>query len=307
MNILITGASGFLGRHFIEACIKKGDNVYALVRNESSIRSLDFVKKNHIIVHDLMQPYADFDTIKNIKFDILYHFAWVGIKPEERNNYNIQKQNVEITKNVFTIMSKLDVKKVIFLGSSNEYLLSGKVISPLLCPAPSDLYGAFKTFVRFLFYRYCKDYKVDFNYAVLTSIYSGDRCDNNVIYYVIKKIINHKTPKLTLCKQQWDYIHINDAVNALYLIGIKGKPGKVYIVGSGFNLYLKDYIEIIKKIINPNIPIDYGAIPYKDKIIPNSAVDISELQKDTGFKPTVKFENGISMVIRDIKGKTKYE
>lgn len=154
---------------------------------------------------------------------------------------------------------------------------------------------------QYLCKQFAKDNGVDFVYAVITGIYAEDRIDNNVISYVIRKLLKKEKPSLTRLEQLWDYIYIDDAVEALYLVAQKGKDGKTYAIGCGDNWPLKKYIEIIHKLIDSSLPLGIGEVPYVDGKLPSSCIDLSELQKDTGFIPRVKFEEGIVKIIEKIK------
>lgn len=96
----------------------------------------------------------------------------------------------------------------------------------------------------------------------------------------------------------WDYIYIDDLIEALYLLGLHGKPDGVYPIGSGQARPLAEYIRQIQAEIAPDAPLGIGALPYKFGSKPdNSVLDISSLREDTGFAPQVSFEEGIGRTI----------
>ena len=92
-------------------------------------------------------------------------------------------------------------------------------------------------------------------------------------------------------------MHIDDATEALRLIGEKGKPHAFYAIGTGENRPLHESIDTIGRLINADIPIKYGAVPYKNGQIAHSAVDISALKEDTGYMPKYNFSEGIAKVV----------
>jgi nucleoside-diphosphate-sugar epimerase len=80
-------------------------------------------------------------------------------------------------------------------------------------------------------------------------------------------------------------------------IGEKGLNGKIYCLGSGIGKPLKEYLEVIKNIVNPEYNIRYGEIPYTEKSVKYLCAEISEMTKDKGGKPEISFEKGIKMII----------
>ena len=178
-----------------------------------------------------------------------------------------------------------------------EYCYNDGCISESSFPTPYNAYGSVKIATRFIAAELCKSYGIDFEYAVVTSIYGPGREDNNVVFYSIKKLMAGESPELTECIQKWDFVHIYDAAEALVLIGERGVSGMVYAVGTGENKALREYIDIISALIDSTIPINFGAVKYKDGKIAQSAIDVSSLRNDTGYTPKYSFKNGIAEVI----------
>lgn len=84
------------------------------------------------------------------------------------------------------------------------------------------------------------------NWLLIGSVYGPGRNDNNILTYTIKALLNNEKTKFSKLEQMWDYIYIDDLIDALYLVGNYGKPGAVYPVGSGIAIPLREYIEKIK-------------------------------------------------------------
>ena len=84
---------------------------------------------------------------------------------------------------------------------------------------------------------------------------------------------------------------------AFYLLGKTGHSGKIYCIGSGRATELKNYIYILRDVIDPNLPLGLGEIPYSPLQVMHLEADISDLQQDTGFMPRYSFEKGIQETI----------
>ena len=291
---IVTGACGFIGRNFVSELLRAGYYIFAIDCVDNSLfhdtNNLTYIKS------DLSDIDGCINVIKR-KCDIIYHLAWNGVNAESRSDIQIQKKNIDICINVVDIAKQLCISEVVFVGSTMEYCYTNDLISEKSIPTPANCYGSIKVATRFLCSQLCKDSGIDFKYVVFTSIYGTGREDGNVIYYCIKNLLNNEPVKLSQCVQKWDFIHISDAVNALRLVGEKGTSNSFYAVGAGENKQLKEYIEIILKIVNSSAIVEYGAIKYKNNLIPNSAVDIKKLTDDTGFKPSYHFSDGIIDVI----------
>ena len=74
----------------------------------------------------------------------------------------------------------------------------------------------------------------------------------------------------------WDYLFSEDCAKAFLLIAEKGKNGAIYTVGSGNAIPLKNYMEVIRDIINPNFKIGFGNIDYYPNQVMYLCADISD-------------------------------
>jgi nucleoside-diphosphate-sugar epimerase len=231
----------------------------------------------------------------------MYHFAWQGVNALERNDFDIQLRNIDICMECLRLASKLHVKKFIFPGSTYEYMYCGHPINETALPTPQNAYGSVKAALRYIAAEYAKTLKVEFIYVVIAGIYAADRRDNNVIFYVIDQLLRGEKPKVTKLEQMWDYVHIDDVTEALYLVGEKGRNGGFYAIGKADNQPLYKYIEEIHNYIDPTLPIGIGEVPYSSDKLPMSCIDLTAIQRDTGFVPKVDFKDGIKEVIDIMK------
>ena len=81
MNILITGANGFIGRALTELMLSKGHNVFAIVTSE---RELEPLKCDKLHVFKLFfEDYPKIAELVQEDIDVVYHFAWHGLIGDE--------------------------------------------------------------------------------------------------------------------------------------------------------------------------------------------------------------------------------
>lgn len=302
-TIVITGADGFIGSHLVRRLVKEHFTVHALVLPNSShtyrIQGIEGVFVHSVFLHN----WKDFIGQLPQKPEAVIHLAWKGVSPEHRGSILQQVGNLNLCLEAVQLAKALNTSRFILLGSTMEYAMSGEAIGENTPPSPLNAYGSVKVASRYLCSSLCEELNIPFIYAVVTGIYASDRKDNNVIYYTINQLLNKKKPSLTKLEQLWDYVHIDDVVEALYLIAIKGKGKTLYTIGHGDNWPLANYIFKIRDLIDPSLPLGIGEVPYSDTEgrLPSSCVDLSTLFRDTGFVPRVPFEKGIVEVIEAVK------
>ena len=296
---LITGACGFVGRNLVSELLGADYKIFALDCIDKNV----FENEPRVIY--MKSDLCDLGSIDipNGSCDVLYHLAWAGVNPEARRDIKLQRHNIDLSINAIELAKLLGIPRVVFIGSTMEYCYCEGEISEQSLPTPSNCYGSTKVAARFICAQLAKDYGIDFEYAVITSIYGPGREDSNVIFYCIKELLRGNSPKLSECIQKWDFVHIKDAVRALKLIGERGLPHSFYAIGAGENKELKECINIISKLIDERVPIQFGAVPYSDSRIAHSAVNIEKLKKDTGYKPSYSFADGIKELVDFYKQK----
>ena len=300
-TVVITGGDGFIGSHLVRYFAEKGMIVYALTIPQSPMADRINNIPNVIV---LQKDLTDVDTLVALlpqMPEAFIHLAWSGVSPERRNSTKLQIKNIDISLQAVSLAAKIRAKRFILPGSTMEYSYCGQEINENACPSPQNAYGAAKISTRYLCAALCEELKVPYIYAVISGIYAADRTDNNVIYYTITELLKGQRPSLTALEQCWDYIYIDDAAYAFYLIATRGVGGAFYSVGHGDNWPLYQYIYQIRDIIDPSLPLGIGEIPYKDSRLPNACVDMRSIKEDTGFVPQVSFREGIEKVIKCIK------
>ena len=122
-----------------------------------------------------------------------------------------------------------------------------------------------------------------------------------MVMSVISRLLAGKKPALTAGEQMWDYLYADDAAAALMLLAKKGRDGGIYPIGSGVARPLREFIEIIRDLIDPALPLGFGEIPYSEKQVMHLCADIGPLSADTGFSPKVSFEEGAKRTIEWVK------
>ncbi len=297
---IVTGGDGFVGMNLTNGLLKDGIEVYAIVYPGHNVYEGRNDANLHIVEIDLNQVLDHVEEFP-MDIDVLYHFAWMGVRPELRNDLDVQIGNIDMSLDCMRLAIELGIKKIVFPGSTNEYLYYGKPLNKYALPSPNNAYGAAKIALRYLCQDFASRNNIEFVYAIIAGIYAADRRDNNVIFYTIDKLLHKEKPSLTALEQLWDYVYIDDVVSALKLIGHHGKNQAVYAIGHGDNWELNNYIRIIHEMIDPSLPLGIGEVPYDTDILPCSCIDLTDIRNDCGFEPQVSFEEGISKVIEKLK------
>lgn len=111
MKTLVTGATGFIGKHLVPALLKEGKTVKCLVRLKSNTKNLETLGIE-LCYGDLLDKSSLEKAIEEV--DVIYHLA-AEVYSSKINEY--YKKNVIGTKNLIDICENKNIKKFIYLSS----------------------------------------------------------------------------------------------------------------------------------------------------------------------------------------------
>lgn len=320
-KIVITGATGAIGRALITVCIKEGYEVLAVVhRNSKRAAELEKIEHCKVLYLDLSEYAYALDEMKEqgVSFDDLsvqdrktnstyaqatesnyeffFHLAWAAAFGKDRENLPLQLENVRASLAAVRFAKTLGCSTFVGSGSQAEYgRVKGK-LSPETPTYPETGYGIAKLCAGKMVRLACEQLGLKNVWTRILSVYGPYDGELSLISVAINDMLNNRETSFTPCDQMWDYIYSEDAARAMLLCAQKGKHGSVYVIGSGEAHPLKEYIKKIAVITAYKKEIGFGKRPYNDKQVMYLQADISDLEK-LGFKPQVSFEMGIQKIV----------
>lgn len=293
--VILTGATGFIGRWLVRDLLDAGVDVTVIVRNKGRLEA--FLADR---VHVCESEYCDYENLRipERDYDAFYHLAWDGAASKYKDNLEIQKKNIDMSVMALALAKRLGCRKMIVAGTVAEYAYCDRIMDFNQRQAPNDIYGAVKISVYNILDVLSRKNGVDFIWAVLPSTYGEGRDNDNIITYTIEKLLRREKPVYGNLTQIWDFLYVKEVVRALRFIGEKGRPGKVYGIGSGQYRQLRDYICTIRDMIDPALELGIGELPQMSEKSFSSCVGIYDLVKDTNFQVEIGFEQGIKNTVQ---------
>ena len=304
MRVVITGPTGAIGHALIEQCIKNGDEVLAICRKGSSrIATLPQDSKVSVLELSLSdyEKYIKEADAPDVPCDVFYHFAWESTTGASRNDTDSQSRNIRYALSSVKLAHFFECKTFIGAGSQAEYGRVEGSLKPDTPTFPENGYGIAKLCAGQLTRILCSQLGIKHIWTRILSVYGPYDGEGSMVISSLRKMIRGEEVSFTKGEQEWDYLYSADAANAMYLIAQKGIGDKIYVIGSGKTRKLMDYIYVMDKKVNPPVHPVLGAVPYADKQVMYLCADIDELTKDTGFVPTVEFEEGIEKTIQYVR------
>jgi dTDP-glucose 4,6-dehydratase len=307
VNILVTGADGFIASHLCEFLHSKKANVTALLRRNSGgiFKNLNEIKdKINIKWGDTQDLSLLSEITKNT--DIIYHLAAQShVGYSLYNPYETVVNDVISTLNILEVGRKNDVKRIIHAGSSEIYGNPKYVPIDEKHPLqPRSPYAAAKAAAENLLESYYHTYGLPVVESRFFNIYGPKQGLDQVIPKFILQCLNKK--EITIYgdgMQTRDYTFVDDAVHAYGLLGIKkGLEGKVINFGTGKEITIKDLAELIIKLTKSKSKLHFSK-KLRTGETPRLMCDPKFAKDVLDWSAKINIVSGLEKTIEYFKGK----
>ena len=312
LNILITGADGFIGSHLTETLVRQGHNVRAFVMYNSfnSWGWLDHCTSDvkgqfDVFAGDIRDPYGVKEAMRNC--DVVLHLAaLIGIPYSYHSPDTYIDTNVKGTLNILQAARELGIKRIIHTSTSEVY---GTAIfvpineeHPLQGQSP---YSASKIAADQLAYSFYASFGLPVVIARPFNTFGPRQSARAVIPTIITQIAGGQNQiKLGKASPTRDFNYIDDTVAAFTAVMNSDKGlGEVFNFGSNFEISIADTAQLIAEIMNAQIEIITDEKRFRPK---NSEVerlwsDNTKVKKIFSWQPTFYgregFKNGLAKTV----------
>ena len=319
MNILITGAAGFIGFHTCLLFLGKKNRVFG-IDNLNNYYDVN-LKKNRL---KILKEYSNFNFLKcNIedenlikkfsdkKLDIIINLAaQAGVRHSLKDPYTYINSNILGQTNMLELAKRLKIKKYIYASSSSVY--GGNTKMPFSVKHrvdnPVSLYAASKKSAELIAECYASLYKIKCIGLRFFTVYGPWGRPDMATFIFTKKIIEKKKIEIfNRGKMQRDFTYIDDIVRGIEgATKFKGNyQHKVYNLGNSHPEVLENFISIIED--NLAVKAKRNLLPMQLGDVKKTFADIRESKRDLKFEPKVTISEGIPKFIKWYKKYYKIE
>ncbi len=276
MNILITGANGYLAKNLVKKLILKSNhNLILLVRENSNINELmQYVSIDNIIFYngriDCLQK------LHNFQIDIIFHLA--NYYPDS-NRPAIKKEiissNITLIKNIIKFLGENNNIRIINITS---YIIFDKHIDSLYKDAKKSIY-------EYLSKKNCQNF-------VLYDTYGNNDPRPKLINYLIDYSKNGKKLKMKYSKDsEINLVYIKDVINA-FMVAIEKEQNTEVCKICCKTITLKNVIDTFNEISEKKVEVEWLEENNKKSLYP---LDFKRL---SGWKPKYNLAMGLTEMLK---------
>jgi len=289
-RVLITGATGFIGSHLARRLASESIEVGIIKRDNSDTwRIKDLLGKLATYDVDIRDTRNIARAVADFKPQAICHLATyytMEHQPQEipllaDTNYlgtlNLLEAAKESSVRLFVNTSTCFVYK-----ESNDKLAENAPLSPL------NLYALTKIHAEQACTHYAEKYGLRAISFRIFPPYGPSDHERRLIPYSIKSLLEGKIPKMTTGNQRWDFIYVDDIVDAYFkVLSAPELPHRheIFNIGTGHTVSIREVAARIREITGATAEPDWGAVPHRSNEVWHTCADISKVVKTLGWHP----------------------
>ena len=145
-NVLVTGASGFIGANLVRDLINTKDQIHVLIRKQSNLWRLNnIISECNVHFVDISKIDEVRNMISKVKPEIVYHCSSFGVYQNQKDISKMTQTNVVGTSNLLmALRENSELERLVNLGSVFEYGSKSNSIKETDPTQPFDSYSVTK-------------------------------------------------------------------------------------------------------------------------------------------------------------------
>lgn len=242
IRVLVTGASGFVGRQIMQALARSDNKLLPIVRTGKENLVVGLLNVESVIsTPDLFAENEAWWEEKCHGVDVIIHAAWYA-KP---GKYLKAKQNMDCligSLNLAKGAVKANVKRFVGIGTCFEYDLAGGVLSVETPLKPLTPYAAAKAALYLSLSHWLPTQSVDFAWCRLFYLYGEGEDERRLVPYIRKQLQKGEPAELTSGKQIRDFIDVAEAAKKIVNVALNEQVGP-WNICSGVPVTVRQFAE----------------------------------------------------------------
>jgi nucleoside-diphosphate-sugar epimerase len=285
-DVLVTGASGFIGRALVRRLAAAGRPPVCTSRHE--VPGLG--EGVRWVTGDLTDAGFVARLLAEARPSVVYHLASAVTGARALDAVGPTRDGILVASvNVLQAVTEAGCDRLVLIGSGDE---------PEGDDPPCSPYAAAKWAVGGYARMFGSLYGTPVTTARTFMVYGPDQPDRaKVVPYAITSLLGGEAPRLTSGQRSVDWVYVEDVVDALVTLArAPGAAGRALDVGSGLHHTVRQVVEKIAAIVGGDAVPAFGDVP--DRPAESERVaDIAETERVCGWTPTTGLDEGLERTV----------
>jgi nucleoside-diphosphate-sugar epimerase len=296
VNILVTGATGFIGSQVVRDLVGRGHHVRAsVIEGDDTSRVGDVAGAVDWVTLDLLK--ASRDELVNLcdSVDACVHAAWY-VEPGQYVHSTKNIDWVAMSLRMVEALADAGCSRAAFIGTCFEYDHRYGYLSESTPTAPWTLYGTAKRSTSLMAGQLASDRDVSFSWLRLFYQYGPYEYSQRLVPHVIRSLLRGEVAEIGSGAEIRDFLHVADVGSAIAEAVLSDCTGAINI-GSGQPISVRDLVSEIAQQLDAEELVRFGARPDSPSNPPFICANNSRLVAEVGWHPRYTLEDGLRETI----------
>ena len=303
MNILVTGAAGFIGSHTAQMLLERGDSVVGLdnfndyydpAKKHANAKRLSQYDTFKMLEGDIRGREGVFDLFRAENFDVVANIAaMAGVRNSVENPALYMEVNLNGTQHLMDAALETGVKNFVFASTSSIYGSTETVpfVETDPCLKPPQPYAAAKRAAELLGYTYHTLYNLNFTATRFFTVYGPNGRPDMMPYLLAESIYKGKQIPLYEGDMRRDWTFVEDIAKGLVAAIDTPLGYEIINLGRGEPLPLADFINTMERVAGKKATLNPQPKLPADVYV--TYADTTKARELLGFNPTVSVQEGV--------------
>jgi UDP-glucuronate 4-epimerase len=326
MNLLVTGAAGFIGMHVAASLLRRGDHVvgvdnlndyYDVQLKQDRLATLQSHPNFRFLKLDLADPVKTTDLFAAEKFHRVIHLAaQAGVRYSLTNPHAYIASNIVAFTNILEMCRHHQIEHLVYASSSSVYGANTRMPFSVHhnVDHPVSLYAATKKANELMAHSYSHLFQFPVTGLRFFTVYGPWGRPDMAIFLFTKAIFEERPIDVfNYGKMQRDFTYIDDIVEGVIQVvdrparanpawstngndpSSSSAPYKLYNIGNNQPVELMRLIEVLENCTGRRA--NTNMLPIQPGDVFATYADVDDLMRDTGFRPSTSIESGVARFV----------
>jgi nucleoside-diphosphate-sugar epimerase len=285
-RVLVTGGTGFIGRHAVAALVRAGHELHVVARAPADGAGVTW----HAA--DLLDPGVVEEVVAAARATHLLHLAWYA----EHGRFWNAPENVlwvERTLALFRAFAAHGGERAVMAGTGAEYDWAHGFCSEGVTPCrPATLYGAAKDATRRVVSAAGQQLGVEVAWGRVFFLYGPHEHPDRLVASVARALVEGRPAPISSGRQVRDFMHAEDVGGAFAALVDHTAVGAIN-VASGEPVAVRDLAATLGRLAGAPELVRVGELPDRPGEPPLLVADSRRLRHEVGFAPRYSLTDGL--------------
>lgn len=297
MRVLVTGGSGFIGKHVVTRLLKEQHSVLIFAKDEMDGNALS--RNGVTCIAGTLDRIGDSSSaIEDFAPDACVHLAWEGIP-----DYSAETsfRNLDNSVKVMDFVAGMKtVKKLVVSGSCFEY---GKKMGPCRESEPANIQNYFawaKDASRSYMMLKCRDAGISLLWLRFFYVYGPGQRGNSLIPSVAGSLMKDIAPSIKMPCNANDFVYVADVADAVATAVAKDVETGIFNVGSGSSCKVADVCGVVGSLLGTDAGLVKKLCNDNPVCDTDFWADMSTTQDKLAWQAGTDLESGIRQYLESV-------